>query len=151
MSIILHTIFWLSFSVLIACVGFQQQLSPEVSGFIQLLVKIDEPTLAEYAKFSGNCGGEPELIFSLDACEANGWNSNSQSCINFTRKKCEMPDQEPSLKLSWLRERFSTVGKKYRLVGTQSESEGFNHDIVEVENGWPQGRPALSFRHYKPV
>lgn len=34
-----------------------------------------------------------------------------------------------------MRERFSTVGKSYRIISVHSETEGFKHDLVEVEIG----------------
>ncbi len=64
-----------------------------------------------------------------------GWHTHSQTCINYTRQRCEKADQEVSLELSWLRERFSTVGKSYRIISVHSETEGFKHDLVEVEIG----------------
>ena len=46
-----------------------------------------------------------------------------------------MADQEASLELSWLRERYSTVGKSYRLISVHSVADGFKHDLVEVGIG----------------
>jgi len=128
-----QTILYLSFFLVSACVESQEKLSQEVSGFIQLLVRTDEPTLAEYAQYSGECGGESELVFALNECRSKGWEVNSKSCIDFTRQRCRMAEQEPSLELSWLRERFSTAGKSYRLIRTQSESGDI--DLIEVEIG----------------
>jgi hypothetical protein len=139
-----QVILCLSFFLLSACVGTQGRLdpvesqvklNPEVTSFIQLLVRLEEPTLAEYAKFSGECGGESELDFELEECRSKGWHTHSQSCINYTRQRCDMADQETSLELSWLRERFSTVGKSYRLISVHSETEFFKHDLVEVDIG----------------
>ncbi len=135
MSKFVQTVLWLSLFLVSACVESQEELNPEVSDFIQFLVRIDEPSLAEYAKFSGDCGGESELIFALEECRSRGWDINSKSCVEFTRKRCHMSEQETSLELSWLRERFSTVGKNYRLVNVQPESKGFRHELVEVEIG----------------
>ena len=118
-----------------ACVESQEKLSSEVSDFIQLLVRTDEPSLAEYAKFSGECGGEFELAFDLEECRSRGWKINTKACVEFTRQRCHMAEQETSLALSWLRKRFSTVGENYRLVSIQTGSEDFEHDLVEVEIG----------------
>lgn len=61
---------WLSFVLLDDCVGtqeglnsveFQEKLHPEVVSFIQLLVETEKPTLAEFEKFTGECGGEYKL------------------------------------------------------------------------------------------
>lgn len=136
MSKFTQVVLWLSLSLVSACVvESQEKLNPEVSGFIQLLVRTNEPTLAEYAKFSGECGGKTELVFALEECRSRGWEINSKTCIDFTRQRCHSSDKEPSLELSWLRERFSTVGKNYRLVGVRTETVGFRHDLVEVEIG----------------
>lgn len=116
-----------------ACAISQERLPPEVTGFIQLLVRTSEPTLAEHAKFSGECGGEFELEFELKECRSRGWDIYSESCIAFTRQRCHAAEQEPSLALNWLRERFSTVGKSYRLIDVQSQSA--NIDLVGVEIG----------------
>lgn len=130
-----QTVFFLLLFVVSACFGFQEKLNPQVYEFVQLLVRVDEPTLAEYAKFSGECGGESELVFTLKECSSRGWDINSKSCVEFTRQRCHFAEQESAFELSWLRDRFSTVGKKFRLVGIESRTEGFNHDLVEVEIG----------------
>lgn len=116
-----------------ACVLSQEKLHPEVADFIQLLVRTNEPTLAEYAKFSGECGGDPELAFVLNECRSKGWEINSESCVDLSQQRCRIAKQVPSLKLSWLREQFSTVGKSYQFVSIQSEYEGI--DLVEVQIG----------------
>ena len=101
--------------------------------FIQLLVKTNEPTLAEYGKFSGECGGESELEFELEECRLRGWDIYSEPCIAFTRRRCEGAEHVSSLELNWLRERFSTVGKNYRLIGIQSQSTSI--DLIELKIG----------------
>lgn len=123
---------YLSFFLVSACVGSQKNLDPEVSNFIRLLVQAEAPTLAEYSKFSGECGGESELSFELNECRSRGWDINSESCIEFTRQRCNSADNENSLVLSWIREQFSTVGKSYHLVGIESRTEGFSHNLVDV-------------------
>ena len=146
MSKFIPTVMWLSFFLLSACVGPQvkstpeKELHPQVDSFIQLLVRLDEPTLAEYAKFSGECGGESELDFELEECQSRGWHTHSQSCINYTRQRCDMAEQIASLELSWMRERFSTAGKSYRLIGIRSEyigndQNGYTYNLVEVQIG----------------
>ena len=141
MSKFIPTVLWVLFFLLSSCVEPQvkstpeKKLHPEVDSFIQLLVRLDEPTLAEYAKFSGECGGESELDFELEECQSRGWHTHSQSCIDYTRQRCEMADQEASLELSWLRKQFSTPGNTYSLVSVHSETEGFKHDLVEVAIG----------------
>ncbi len=132
---------WLTIFLLGACVESQkklhlnEKLNPDVTGFIQLLVNPEKPTLAEAAKFGGECGGESELEFIFEECRSKGWYIHSQSCVNFSRQQCKRADQVISLELNWLRERFSTVGKSYRLISIHSETEGFKHDLVEVEIG----------------
>lgn len=135
MSNVIRTAFWLSLFFASTAVESQEKLHPKVTGFIQLLIRTDEPTLAEYAKFSGECGGESELIITLEECQLRGWEINSESCINYTQNRCRSADQEPSFELGWLRERFSTAGKNYRLISAQSETEGFSHDLIEIEIG----------------
>ena len=133
MSKVIHAVLWLPLFIMSACAVSQERLPPEVTGFIQLLVRTGEPTLAEHAKFSGECGGESELEFELKECRSRGWDIYSESCVAFTRQRCHAAEQESSLELNWLRERFSTVGKSYRLIGVQSQSA--NIDLVEVEIG----------------
>lgn len=138
MSKFIQTVLWLSLFFLSACVGSQEKLHPQVNSYIQLLVRPEEPTIAELEKFTGECGGEFELDFVLDECRSKGWHIHSQSCINFSRQQCNMTDQKVSLAFSWLRERFSTVGKNYRLIGVRSEhigQNGYTYDLVEVEIG----------------
>ena len=135
MSTFAQTVFWLSLFLVNACVESQEKLSSEVSDFIQLLVRTDEPSLAEYAKFSGECGGEPELVFALEECRSRGWGIYTKSCVEYTWRRCHIAEQITSLELSWLRKRFSTVGENYRLVSIQTGSEGFEHDLLEVEIG----------------
>jgi hypothetical protein len=120
----------------------EKKLHPQVDSLIQLLVRLDEPTLAEYAKLIGGseCGGESELDFELEECQSRGWHTHSKSCIDYTRQRCETAEQINSLELSWMRERFSTVGKNYRLIGIRSEyigddQNGYTYDLVEVEIG----------------
>ena len=133
MSKVAPVVLWLSLFLVGACAVSQEELHPEVSGFIRLLVSSNDPTLAEFEKFSGECGGEPELGFALNACRSKGWEIDSKSCVDFTRRRCRESEREPSLYLSWLRDRFSTVGKDYRLLGVQSEAEGV--ELIEVEIG----------------
>ncbi len=133
MSKATRIVLWLFFFLVSACAVFQEKMQPEVTSFIQLLVRVNEPTLAEYGKFSGHCGGESELAFWLNECRSKGWDIYSKSCIDFTRQRCRKAELEHSLELSWLRERFSTVGESYQVISVQSESEGI--DLVEVEIG----------------
>ena len=127
------TVLWLFCFLVSACAVSQEKLQPEVTAFIQLLVRANEPTLAEYAKYSGECGGEPELAFMLNECRSKRWDIYSRPCVDFTRQRCRVAEQEPSYELSWLREQFSTARKSYRLISVQSESEGI--DLVEVKIG----------------
>lgn len=133
MSKVARIVLWLSLFLVSACAVSREKLHPEVSDFIQLLVRANEPALAEYAKFGGECGGESELAFALNECRSKGWEINSKSCADFTRQRCRAAEYGPSLELSWLRKRFSTVGKSYRLISVQSEPEGI--DLIEVEIG----------------
>ena len=111
----------------------QERLPPKVSDFIQLLVRANQPTLAEFAKYGGECGGESELKFALNICRTNGWGINTKPCVDFTRQRCREAEREPSLELSWLRDQFSTIGKSYKLISLQSESEDI--DLIEIEIG----------------
>ena len=118
-----------------ACGANDVALHPEVFDFIQLLVRTEAPTLAEYERFGGDCGGESELTFEIEECRSRGWGINSVSCIDFTRQQCQAADQVNSLKLSWLRERFFTVGKDFRVISVRMGSVGFEHELIEVEIG----------------
>ena len=55
------------------------------------------------------------------------------SCADLIRRRCRESEQEPSLYLIWLRDRFSQVGKQHQLLGVQSEAEGV--ELIEVEIG----------------
>lgn len=118
-----------------SCVNPRFVVQPDVLNFIQLLINTDEPTLAEYSKYAGECGGESELVFELKECHAKGWEEHSESCINYTRERCSAAHRVPSLELSWIRQRFSTAGKSYRIINVESKTEGFSHEMVEVEIG----------------
>lgn len=130
---IARTVLWLYLFLVRACAASQAQLHPDVFDFIELLVRANEPTLAEYAKFSGGCGGESELDFMLNECRSKEWDIYSKSCIDFTRQRCREAEQEPSLELSWLRDQFSTAGESYKLISVQPGSGGI--DLIEVEIG----------------
>ena len=129
-----QTIFWLSFFLLSSYGGAEESLHPRVLDYIQLLVRTEEPTLAEYVEITGEseCGGETELEFELDKCYSKNWSLYSKACGYFTRQRCESAEQAPALKLGWFRRRFSTVGERYRLINIQSKS---GHDLIEVEIG----------------
>ena len=120
-----------------SCAG-SQELSAEVSNFMQLLIQTDKPTLAEYARFSGECGGESELAFTLKECQARGWSVASNECVDFSQQRCHMADQQPSMVLTWLRDRFSTVGANYQILGIQSMNGRFKHESIEVKIGKSQ-------------
>ena len=108
----------------------------EVLSFLQLLIKEDAPTLAEYARFSGE--GDPselELVFELKKCSANGWESGSKPCIEYIRKRWNSADKEKALFLSWVRKNFSTVGQSHHIINVSSKNEGFIHNLIEVEIG----------------
>ncbi len=123
----------LCFYILSACAVSQEKVHPDVNSFIQLLLRTNEPTLAEYAEFSGECGGESELTFMLNECRSSGWEIHSKSCVDFTRQRCKEAEQLSSLELGWLREQFSTTAESYQLIRVQSESENIN--LVEVKIG----------------
>jgi len=127
-KILLYLIIFLT----IACIGAHKKINPELSNFIQLLVQTNEASLAEYSKFSGECGGELELDFMLQECQSRGWDIYSKSCIDYTKRRCLSADQEKSLVLSWLRKKFSTIGKTPKIINISSSTEGFKHDIVEI-------------------
>lgn len=130
-----QTILWLAVFLVSGCVNPRLAVQPEVQNFLRLLTRTDEPSLAEYSKYGGECGGESELVFELKECHSRGWEEHSKSCVNYTRERCSVADQVPSLELGWLRKQFSTVGKSYRIVSVESKTEGFHHELVEVEIG----------------
>jgi hypothetical protein len=125
-----------AFVAVCGCVKKTPDVQPEVKDFLQLLIKADKPTLSEYERFSGE--GDPselELEFELKECHAKGWADRSQKCIDYTHSRWNSADRQPSLHLNWLRERFSTVGKSYKIISVESKTEGYNHELIEVEIG----------------
>lgn len=139
---VIRTVLWLYLFLISVCATCQEELYPEAYEFIQLLVRTDEPTLAEYGKLVGGtdrCGGESELLFLLKTeCRPRGWSFYSKSCINLTRQQCEMSEHVPSLELNWLREQFSTAGESYQVLDViqkEYEYEGYEYYLFEVEIG----------------
>ncbi len=143
----IQSIFCVLVFLTLGCANPKSAIQPEVHDFLQLLTRSDEPSLAEYSKYSGECGGESELVFALKECHSRGWEEHSKSCVNFTRERCSVAAQVPSLELGWLRKRFSTVGKSYLIVSVESKTEGFRHELVEVEIG---GNKFLLFHNTDP-
>ncbi|MBI2413959.1 MAG: hypothetical protein HYV24_12215 [Deltaproteobacteria bacterium] len=128
------------------------EIQPEINDFIQLLIKADNPTLAEYIRFSGESdSSELELFFELKECRSRGWADSSDLCINFVRNRWRTADQHNSLFLGWLREQFSTVGKNYRIVSVKSKTEGFSHELVEVVIGENKFLLFHNTEHSKPT
>jgi hypothetical protein len=131
------------FKRIVCCLGFllltdssySQDNSTEVSDFITLLVQDEKPTLSEYSKFAGECGGELELSLTLRECKKKGWTVESKECIDYSFQRCQMKDKSPSLALNWLRRRFSTPGKKYEILRVQEVNEGFMHELINVRIG----------------
>jgi hypothetical protein len=119
-----------------ACATLQSSADQEVHDFLQLLIEKNEPTLSEYARFSGE--GDPselELVFELRECSSRGWGNDTKPCVDFVRNRWRSSDEQKALYLSWLRTRFSTVGNSYRIIGIKSKTEGFHHNLVEVAIG----------------
>jgi hypothetical protein len=139
MSKIIKTVFLLLLIALVTACNYVKLKSdswPEVHSFIQLLIKADKPTLADYAQYSGE--GDPselELSFELKECRSKGWKDRSKECIDYINSRWDSADQHNALYLSWLRESFSTVGKNYRIIEVESKTERFNHELIEVEIG----------------
>lgn len=135
-SKLIQNVLWSALLLTCTCtrVQSQEKVKQEVDGFIQLLIKADVPTLAEYARFSSE-GAELELLFELKECHLRGWEDKSKLCVNFIQNRWRSADQQPTFFLGWLRKQFSTVGKSYHLVGVESKTEGFSHDLVEVNIG----------------
>lgn len=113
----------------------EESAPSKVDAFVQLLIKDSDPTLAEHSEFSGECGGESELEFELQECRSRGWDIYSASCVTFTRQRCLAAAEESSLELYWLRRKFSTVGKTYRVIDIKHLSESESIYVVEVEIG----------------
>ena len=125
----------MSLCFLSACGASQPKVDSEVSRFIELLVRAEEPTLAEYAELSGECGGDLELGFMLQVCRSSGWDIYADACIDLTRRRCDSADHVPSLGLRWLRSRFSTVEQVYRVTGVFPGNTEFRHELIEVRIG----------------
>jgi hypothetical protein len=99
-----------------ACVAAEPAVDPRVLGFIDLLVQDRDPTLKDYSRFSGECGGEGELGFALRQCHSRGWATQTTSCVDFVHQHCQSASEEPAFVLNWIRARFATAGKQYRIV-----------------------------------
>jgi len=121
--------------LLVICTVSNAGLRPDVHDFIKLLTREAPPSLAEYSRFSGECGGETELIFETKECHAKGWKTNSRACIDFTQRRCQLEEQEVSLVLSWLRKKFSTAGKRYDLLSVISNTDDLNYELIKVKIG----------------
>jgi hypothetical protein len=137
----------LSLCVLSSC-AVSQELSPEISDFMRMLVEEKAPTLAEFSRFSGECGGESELTFTLKECSARGWSIYSGSCVDYSRQSCLTAEHQPSLEISWLRERFSTKGASYRVLSVQPSRGQVSYELVEVEVA---GSIFLIFHNTDPI
>jgi hypothetical protein len=139
MSKIIQIFFLLLFILFVIACSYvipKSDFQPEVQAFIQLLIKADKPTLAEYAQYSGE--GDPselELNFELKECHSKGWEDRSKECIDYIHGRWNSADRHNALYLNWLRERFSTVGKSYRIIEVESKTEGFNHELIKLEIG----------------
>jgi len=107
----------------------------DIDGFIKLLIREKAPTLEEYAKYAGECGGERELSFELNECKMNNWDYHSKECINYTKTRCLNANNEVALSLKWIRNKFLTVGKKYQVHKIYLSNDGFTHKIIEVKIG----------------
>jgi hypothetical protein len=123
---------------------YSDELSEDVDGYIELLTRTSEPTLAEYSKYAGECGGESELSFMQSECLNRYGEIFSCECVQFTRDMCENEQNTTSLELSWIRKNFATAGKKYDIIGTEhyntTHDEGgknitYSHKIISVKIG----------------
>jgi len=136
MAKLIQVILGMSIFLPCACATSEVSVGREVHAFLQLLVEKNEPTLAEFTRFSGD--GDPselELAFELKECNSKGWDSNAKPCMDFIRNRWRSADKETSLFLSWLRKRFSTVDSSYRIINVESKTEGFSHSLIELEIG----------------
>lgn len=117
------------------CVFSRDKMDKEIQDFLELLVREQEPTYAEYEKISGVDTDEYELAFQIRECNLRGWEGLSKLCVDFTRNIARSPDKNISLSLNWLRKQFSTIGNKYHIISIVSKTEGWNHDLVEAKIG----------------
>ena len=119
-----------------SCIAPSVRPPPEVTQFIQLLVQRNEPSLADYERFAGD--GDPseiELGFEERECNSRGWSLSDERCLRYTRDRWLDPGAQQAMFLSWFRRQFDTVGKPFRVIGIQRYSEGFSHNLIEVDIG----------------
>ncbi|RME58824.1 hypothetical protein D6779_05680 [Candidatus Parcubacteria bacterium] len=111
-------------TILVLVTGCQHfGLNHQVLGFVNLLIKEEEPSLAEYARYAGECGGETELTFLWRKCKKLGWQENSKECIDLGRKRCLSGVKHASFTLSWVRKQFSTERESYRIISVREERD----------------------------
>lgn len=108
-----------------------------VEAFVELLTRKSEPTADEYSLFvgGGGCGGEFELDFNVQECEALGHKWGSQECMQIVSKDCT---RDPSRHLNWIRDQFSTKSATYRLLKSTkiaSNNGEPSYELINVEIG----------------
>jgi hypothetical protein len=123
---------------------YSNELQKDVYGYIELLTRVSEPTLAEYSNYAGECGGESELLFMQSECKDKYNNIFSCECVKFTKDRCKNEKNTTSLELSWIRRNFSTAGKKYNIEHVKHYSKAYNdeensivynYEIISVKIG----------------
>lgn len=102
-----------------------------VIDLVHLLVSDEVISLSNYEKFYGQ-SSEQELFFELRRCKERGWDSNSNNCISFIRKRWGFPEKEESLFIAWVKEEFLTAGATYEFISSNPSAEGFEHSLIEV-------------------
>ncbi len=99
--------------------------------FLDLLVSTESASLSDIEKFYGN-SSEGELKFEFEECRSRGWESHSQSCIEFSRERWSAPDKAKSFYIAWLKNRFLIVGEKYKIINAKRFLGEFDHELIEV-------------------
>ncbi|MDR1007522.1 MAG: hypothetical protein LBL65_03005 [Campylobacteraceae bacterium] len=134
----------IAFFLVLQVICYSNELPKDVYGYIELLTRVSEPTLAEYSNYAGECGGESELLFMQSECEDNYNNIFSCECVKFTRDRCKNEKNTTSLELNWIRKNFSTAGKKYNIehikrynkaYNDEGNSMVYNYEIISVKIG----------------
>lgn len=102
-----------------------------VNQFLDLLVSNETITLNQYTRFYGS-SSEQELEFELRECIKKGWEEFSNECIKFTKNRWKSKEVAPSLFFLWVKNKFSTIDKRYEILSTRRSNKGFEHVIVEA-------------------
>jgi hypothetical protein len=121
---------------------YSGELLQNVYGYIELLTNSNKPTLAEYSKYAGECGGESELLFMQAECLNRYKAIFSCDCVRFVKDRCDNQENVESLRLNWIRTKFLTAGTIYEIKKVEDYNQSqpeeeitYNYKIIHVKIG----------------